>query len=186
MPGCTKIFVVLSIYINLTLALVDRILQLVYYGTTKFNSLPMQSSLLCIIIVKPVSLMLFKLIYLISIQDEYVSFYEKMKNFFVFSFSQEFSYTLGVHYTFKSRLSRDGDSTILTARVLNIFHIMLVSIPQILTASTSCVIRGYIEPLDIASIVFSSVFITWSIVYMMMCFILNDEYEEKVSEMLNE
>ena len=59
-------------------------------------------------------------------------------------------------------------------RLVNATHFMLVSVPQLLIVTINSSARGNFKGLDIASIVFSALFIVWSVVYYFYC-IKNDE-----------
>lgn len=179
-----KIVVNFCIYFNSCIAILDRIFQIVYYTNTTFINSDIQNNLLCFIILKPVSLILIYSIYIFTLEDLLLDCIDRSRLFLCFVFSQEASFLLGTQYSIKSKYSRDGDSPLFTTRVLNAFHIMLVSVPQLIGViihSTAIDYFGFIETL---SILFSGMFILWSIIYMFICGCYSEEIDNQINDMI--
>lgn len=213
--SCKKLIVVLSLYINMTLAIIDRVLQLVFLFTSEFYSNDLKYGLLQIVIIKPVSLNFLFIIYLIFLgQDDksrelnkhnkynnyidnisnYSSYYlykkynlcDKIKYLIIFFFSEEASFSLGIHYCLRSVFSKDHDSPKTTTHIVNFFHIILVSVPQIFAVIVNSNSVDYYDVISIISLMFSTIFIIWSIIYCILICCLNENYDEDMDEIIYE
>ena len=106
----------------------------------------------------------------------------KLKHFLWYIFSSELVYPIGVHRAFKTKYSYNADNPIITMRLVNAIHFMFVSVPQLLIVTINSSARGDFKGIDIASIIFSSIFIVWSVFYYFYC-IKNDEgYDNLISQ----
>ena len=163
---------------NSLIGITDRVLQIVYYCKTnswdyfQTNNVKKTSLTFCIL---PSALNVFLItIYCLFHYEERLTPIVKIKNFFWYIFSNELLYPIGVHRAFKTKYSYNADNPIITMRLVNATHFMLVSVPQLLIVTINSSARGNFKGLDIASIVFSALFIVWSVVYYFYC-IKNDE-----------
>lgn len=179
-----KIIINFCIYVNCCLALTDRILQIIYFTSTTFINDDIKSNLLLFILIKPISLILIYFIYIVTLDDSLLQFCDRVKLFICFIFSQEFSYSLGTHYSLKSKYSREGDNPVFTIRVLNGFHIMLTSIPQLICVPIHSVAINYFGIIETLSILFSSIFLVWSIIYLFICNCYSEDFESQINEMI--
>ena len=95
----------------------------------------------------------------------------------------EFLNPIGVHISLKTKYSFDDDNPITTIRLINATHFMLVAIPQLLVVSINCSDKdNSFNPVDIASLIFSIIFIIWSVGYYFVCIIFNDQYDDYLSD----
>ena len=104
------------------------------------------------------------------------------KKFFWYLISNELLYPIGVHRAFKTKYSYNADNPIITMRLVNAMHFMFVSVPQLLIVPINSSARGDFKGIDIACVVFSALFIVWSVAYYFYC-IKNDEgYDNLISK----
>ena len=121
-------------------------------------------------------------IYCIFHSEEMLTPKVKLKNFFWYLFSCEFLYPIGVHRSFKTKYSEEADNPIITMRLVNAIHFMFVAIPQLLIVTINSSARGNFKGLDIASLVFSSFFIAWSVGYYFYCVANDDGYGNLINQ----
>ena len=107
----------------------------------------------------------------------------KIKNFFLYILSIEALFPLGVQKSLKTKYSYNADNPIITMRLVNAVHFMLVALPQILIVSINGSANDFgMQNLDIVSLVFSSVFMIWSIGYYFICIMNNDQYDDLITD----
>lgn len=179
-----KIAINFCIYFNSVLAIADRIMQIVFYTSTSFINNEIKSNALCFLLLKPISLMLIYTIYIMTLEDSLLQCFDRLKLYFCFMFSQETCYSLGAHYSLKSKFSRDGDNPVFTIRVLNGFHIMFTSIPQLIIVPVHMLATDYTGTNETLSIMFSSLFIAWNIAYIVICGCYREQIEEQMDDMI--
>ena len=124
------------------------------------------------------------LIYIVTLKDNFVQCSDRIKYLFCFIFSNEICFSLGAQYSLKSKYSRDGDSPLFTKRVFNGFHFMLVSVPQILCVPVQGLASGYFGVIGTLSLLFSCLFIIWSVVYFFICNCYEDDFNNEVNNMI--
>ena len=105
----------------------------------------------------------------------------KIKNFFRYIFSIEILFPLGVHKSLKTKYSYNADNPLITLRLVNAVHFMFVALPQLLIVPINASMKGF-QWIDIVSLVFSCLFIVWSIGYYFICIIFKDQYEDFICE----
>ena len=106
----------------------------------------------------------------------------KIKHFFIYLFSFEILFPIGVHKSFKTKYSDNADNIIVTMRVVNALHVMFVAIPQLLIITIHSSANDKFEAIDITSLVFSCVFILWSVGYYFLCITKEDDYDSVIFE----
>ena len=67
-------------------------------------------------------------------------------------------------------------------RVVNALHVMFVAIPQLLIITIHSSANDKFEAIDITSLVFSCVFILWSVGYYFLCITKEDDYDSVIFE----
>jgi hypothetical protein len=179
-----KIGVNFCIYFNSVLAIADRIMQIVFYTSTTFINDDIKSNALCFLLLKPISLILMYTLYILTLDDSLLQYYDRLKLYVCFMFSQETCYSLGAHYSLKSKYSREGDNPVFTIRVLNGFHIMFTSIPQLIIVLIHMAATDYTGSVETLSVMFSSLFISWNIVYIIICGCYREQLEEQIDDMI--
>ena len=83
--------------------------------------------------------------------------------------------------SFKTKYSESEDNPIVTMRLINGLHGMFISIPKLLIISINSSSHENFEKLDIASLILSSIFIVWSIVYYVLCNAKEADYDNYVT-----
>ena len=166
---------------NSVIGITNRVLQIVYYCLTKhwgeFQTPHVRKSALTFCIL-PTALNLFMItIYCIFHYEERLTPKVKIKNFFWYLLSMEFLYPIGVHRSFRTKYSYNADNPIITMRLVNAVHFMFVALPQLLIISINSSARGNFKGIDIASLVFSCLFILWSVIYYFYCIQNDDGYD---------
>ena len=186
MEGNNYCGLIVPMVFNSLIGITDRVLQIVYYCVTKhwddFQTKNVKKSALTFCIL-PSALNFFMItIYLIFHTEEILKPIVKIKNFFWYLISNELLYPIGVHRAFKTKYSYNADNPIITMRLVNAIHFMFVSVPQLVIVPINSSSRGNFKVIDIASIVFSALFIVWSVAYYFYC-IKNDEgYDNLISQ----
>ena len=163
---------------NSLVGVANRIIQICYYCFTKhwgdFQTPNVKKTALTFCIL-PSALNFFMIsVYCIFHYEERLTPLVKLKNFFLYLFSCEFLYPIGVHRSFKSKYSYNADNPIITMRLVNAIHFMFVALPQLLIVTINSSARGNFKAVDITSIVFSAFFMVWSVGYYFYC-VANDE-----------
>ena len=177
-----KGLVFLTILINSIIGLTNRILQIVYYCKTKKiflnDSIKNTSLTFCIL---PTGINLFMIIIYVTFHNEkMLTPIIKIKYFFIYLFSFEFLFPIGVQKSFKTKYSDNADNIIVTMRVINALHVMFVAIPQLLIITIHSSALDKFKAIDIASLVFSCVFILWSAGYYFLCITKEDDYDSVI------
>ena len=186
MDSPIKTGLIIPMISNSLIGLIDRVLQIVYYCLTNhwddFQTKNVKKTALTFCIL-PSALNLFMItIYTIFHSEEILTPIVKLKHFLWYIFSSELVYPIGVHRAFKTKYSYNADNPIITMRLVNAIHFMFVSVPQLLIVTINSSARGNFKGIDIASIIFSSIFIVWSVFYYFYC-IKNDEgYDNLISQ----
>ena len=180
------IVVIITLYFNCLLGIADRVLQICYYIFTKKNDLFAEEkvdNLTLTFIVLPFGLNFILItIYCLFHHEEKLTVLTKIKNFFLYLFSTELLHPIGVQASFKTKFSENADNPIVTMELINAIHIMFISIPQILIISINSSANEKFEKLDIASLVISSIFTVWSLVYYFLCKIMEIEYDDYITD----
>ena len=177
---------ILPMVVNSVIGLTDRVLQIVYYCLTNHwddfqtNNIKKAALTFCIL---PSALNLFMItIYTFFHSEEMLTPKVKLKHFLWYIFSTEILYPIGVHRAFKTKYSYSADNPIITMRLVNAMHFMFVSIPQLLIATINSSARGDFKSIDITSVVFSSLFIVWSVAYYFYCIKNDDGYDNLITQ----
>ncbi len=177
-----KPLVFTTIAINSIIGLTNRILQIVYYCKTTFinDSIGHTTLTFCFL---PTGINLFMiLVYLIFHNEEMLTPIVKIKHFFIYLFSFEILFPIGVHKSFKTKYSDNADNIIVTMRVVNALHVMFVAIPQLLIISIHSSALDKFKGIDIANLFFSCIFIIWSVGYYFICINKEDYYDTVIYE----
>ena len=68
-------------------------------------------------------------------------------------------------------------------RFINALHFLLVSLPQLLIVPINCSAKGYsFHPVDITSLIFSIIFMIWSVGYYFICIVFNNPLDDYITE----
>ena len=181
----TSLFILITYYFNCLLGITDRILQICYYAYTRKNNLfevQTADNLALTFIILPLGLnILLMLIYCLFHHEEKLTIITKIKSFFLYLFSTEFLYPIGVQISFKTKYSENADNPLVTMKLLNSMHVMFISIPQLLIISINSSAHDHFAKIDIASLVISIIFIVWSMVYYFFCIIKEVDYDNYIS-----
>ena len=186
MDGPNTCGLIVPMIANSLIGITDRVLQIVYYCLTNhwddFQTKNVKKTALTFCIL-PSAINFFMItIYCIFHTEEILTPIVKIKNFFWYLISNELLYPIGVHRAFKTKYSYNADNPIITMRLVNAMHFMFVSVPQLLIVPINSSARGDFKGFDIACVVFSALFIVWSVAYYFYC-IKNDEgYDNLISK----
>ena len=176
-----KLLVYGTIILNIIFSIIDRVCQLTFYNITTFLDDTVKSTCLAFIVIKTCSYFLMMVLYLLSIKDSEIPLNDKIKYFFIFMVSTEVNYSVGVHKSFKSRWA-DADNILVTKKVLNTIHLMFISLPQLLIISIHSSAKQKWESIDIISLFFSTFFIVWSIIYYVICIVMESNFDAEFNE----
>ena len=159
------------IYFNCFLCFLDRLFQIVYYGVTDFkNNDSVKQTCLTFVLIKPIVNFSMNILHFLFIQEEMI-FRKKISNFIKYMFSAEVCYSFWVQTVLENKFEAQeiSNNFTITNKVLNVLHMMFCSLPQILIV---CIYSSYLGRfiwIDIISLLMSTSFIFWSIIYYIMC-----------------
>jgi hypothetical protein len=125
------------------------------------------------------------IIYLLTHREKEITPKIKIKYFFQYVLSAEICYSIGVHQTFRSKFSKYADNIMITLKVINAMHLIFVSLPQMLIITVHSSSVGEFKAIDIISLIFSCLFIFWSIGYYFICLKLDSDMETELDEIVN-
>ena len=154
----------LFILFNLVLGTLNRVLQIVFYCIKRYQTNFMMG------------------LYLLLHSEENLTVKLKIKKFFMFIFSMEFLFPLGVHHSLRTKYSYNSDNAIITMRLVNALHFLFVALPQILIIPINSSINDKFEGIDFASLIVSIIFIFWSVGYYFLCIMNDASYEDMISD----
>ena len=190
--------VYLTIIVNSILGIVDRIFQIIFYcknkkdiknknisnmlypGLGDFSSF---NKILLTFIILPSGIhFLLILLYTIFHNEEMLTVKKKIKKFFLYLFSSEFLFPIGIQYALRNKFSEEIDTVLNILKVLNLIHIMFISIPQILAICLLTSLNDKFKTLDIICLILSCVFITWTFIYYFICISKEEFYDNSISK----
>ncbi len=186
MQGQSYTSLIIPMAFNSIVGVADRILQICYYCLTKhwgdFQTSNVKKTALTFCIL-PSALNFFMItIYCIFHYEPMLTPIVKLKNFFWYLLSMEFLFPMGVHRSFRTKYSYNADNPIITMRLVNAVHFMFVSLPQLLIVTINSSARGNFKAVDVTSLVFSILFMVWSVGYYFYC-VSNDEgYDNLITQ----
>ena len=169
---------------NLLLGLTNRVLQIIYYCISQFDvgTVKKASLTFCIL---PSALNVFMMsLYCILHSEENLTPLGKFKKILYYVISMEFLFPVGVQMSLKSKFSYNADNPLITMRLVNAVHFMLVALPQILIVSINSSINNDFTKLGIASLVLSCFFMVWSVGYYFLCVSFNEFYDDFISDIV--
>ena len=187
----TNIIILSAIIVNMIFGVTNRILQIVDYCIKVYNKEQKYNFIndeLKIIVLTfcllPTLVNIFMMsLYTILHKEEILTLKVKIKNFILFILSMEFLYPLGVQMSLRTKYSYDSDDPVITMRFINAINFMLVSLPQLLILPINCSAKGYsFHPVDIASLIFSIIFMIWSVGYYFICIVYNNPLDDYITE----
>ena len=181
-----KIFLIIKILMifNLALGLTNRVLQLCYYCTQNFQVYTVKKAALTFCILPSVLNVFMMSLYCILHSEENLTPLGKLKKILYYVVSMEFLFPVGVQMSLKSKYSYNADNPLITMRLVNAVHFMLVALPQILVVSINSSINDKFEGIGIASLVLSCFFMVWSVGYYFICISFGDFYDEYISDIV--
>jgi hypothetical protein len=182
MANTCKLLIYTSIILNVILAIADRITQFVYCGVTKFIERTVEDTCLAFILIYPIANIIIIILCMLSQNDFQLTIKQRIVHFFYYLISVEACYPMGVQNSTKNRYHLEADNILLTKKVINAMHIMFVSIPQLLIVTIHSSSLGVFSAIDVASLIFSSTFIFWSIIYYVLCSVYEDDFFNELVE----
>ncbi len=179
-----KIIVISCIVITTILSLADRICQILYISMTTFVSKTVFNTCLTFIFLLPATNIAMTIIYFITTNHDLKY---KIKNFFSFLLYTELCYSPGANKSLQTQyeeMEPHNLSTYIltTQKVLNTFHIMFISLPQLLIITIHSSSVGNLKSIDIVSLIFTCLFIFWSISYYILCLTRENVFDEYLTE----
>ena len=175
---------------NLILGTLNRVLQIVYYCMKRYaknkitngfgvDTIRQASLTFCIL---PTAIDAFMIgLYCLLHSEKNLTVSLKIKKFFMFIFSMEFLFPLGVHLSLRTKYSYNSDNILITMRLVNALHFLFVALPQVLIVPINSSINDNFEAIDLASLICSIIFIFWSVGYYFICIINEAPYEDMIS-----
>lgn len=171
--------------INMVLGIADRVAQICYVAMTSFLTPTIKKTAITFCVL-PTAIHLFMiLIYVIFHNEEMHNTRFKIKIFFMYLFSTETLFPIGVHRSFKSKFSDNSDSIMQTLKIINAVHVMFVSLPQLLIISVHSSALEHFKGIDITSLILSIIFMVYSIGYYFICTTKEDDFENTYEDYVN-
>ena len=187
-----------TIIINSVLGVVDRIFQILFYCKNKndvkdldkyyfqedssYSFSDFNKILLTFTILPSGIHFLLILLYTIFHNEEMLTVGKKIKKFFLYLFSSEFLFPIGIQYALRNKFSDEIDTVLNILKVLNLIHIMFISIPQILAICLFSSLIDKFRTFDIICLALSCVFITWTFIYYFICINKEEFYDNSISK----
>ena len=188
-----------TIIINSVLGVVDRIFQILFYCKNKndvkdldkyyfqedsssYSFSDFNKILLTFTILPSGIHFLLILLYTIFHNEEMLTVGKKIKKFILYLFSSEFLFPIGVQYALRNKFSDEIDTVLNILKVLNLIHIMFISIPQILAICLFSSLIDKFRTFDIICLALSCVFITWTFIYYFICINKEEFYDNSISK----
>jgi hypothetical protein len=184
--GINRKIVRACLIITSIICIADRLSQIIYLATTNFVSITVRNTCITFLILLPATNIFMVILYMLSNSDRDMR--SKIVNFFKYLLYTEACYAPGANYSIQTKYEENEPQNIstyiiTTQKVLNVLHIMFISLPQILIVTIHSSSVGKFVGIDIASLFFSSLFIFWSIFYYISCIQLEDVFDEHLTEM---
>ena len=167
---------------NSVLGVTNRVLQICYYCLSKFEVDTVKKASLTFCILPSVLNLFMMSLYCILHSEENLTALGKFKKILWYVLSMEFLFPIGVQISLKSKYSYNADNPLITLRLVNAVHFMLVSLPQLLVVTINSSINDNFTGVGIASLIFSCFFMVWSVGYYFICISLGDNYDDYISE----
>ena len=185
-----NINILIPMGVNAFLGIGNRILQIIDYCLNRYKyhnyefiTSEVQKAALTFCLLPTLVSMFMMGLYCIFHYEENMTIKIKLTNFVLFTLSMEFLFPLGVHRSLKTKFSYNADNPLITLRLVNALHFMLVALPQLLIVSINGSANDYgLQKVDIASLVFSCVFIVWSIGYYFICIFFDNQYDDFITD----
>ena len=175
---------------NALLGIINRLLQIIDYCLNRykyhnymFQTEDVQKAALTFCIM-PTAVNIFMMsLYCFFHYEEGMTPKVKFKNFIIYILSIECLFPLGVHRSLKTKFSYSSDNPLITMRLINAVHFMFVALPQVLIVPINGSANEHgLQNVDIASLFFSCVFMIWSVGYYFICILLNDRFDDYITE----
>ena len=177
-----NICILLIFLINSVIAVVDRILEIIYVAETvrkgDFISYKIKGAAITFAILVSGINLFFYLVYILCHYEPLLTWRIKFCNLINYVLGMEIGYPVLVHRSFYSRFVKSGDSPLLTTRVVNSFHFLFLSLPNLLIISVNSTGKGDFTGLEIASLIFSCLFIFWCGIFILLCGIFMSPLED--------
>ena len=182
--------IIIPLGFNMFLGISNRILQIIdyifnYYRIKKhgFQLHDVQQAALAFCLMPTIVSAFMMGLYCIFHYEEKLTAKAKIINFISFILSIEILFPLGTHKSLKTKYSFSSDNPLYTLRLVNAIHFMFVALPQLLIVpiNGSANDQG-LQIIDIISLVFSCLFMIWSVGYYFICIVFSEQYEDLLIE----
>ena len=181
----SNLLVITTLIFNCILGVDDRILQICYYVLTKNDNLflvPTAQHIALTFILLPLALNFIIISSFVFFHHEQgITIISKIKSFFLYLISSEILLPMGIMESFKTKYSEIADNPLVSMKLLNCFHAMFISIPQLIIISVNSSANDEFKLIDIFSLIFSACFLVWSGVYYILCSKYEVDYDDFVT-----
>ena len=181
----SNLLVIITLIFNCILGVDDRIIQICYYVLTKKKdkfALPTAQHIAQTCIILPLALHFIIISSFVFFHHEPgINLISKIKSFFLYLISSEILLPMGVMASFKTKYSEIADNPLVSMKLLNCFHALFISVPQLIIVSVNSSANDEFNTIDIFSLIFSSCFLVWSGVYYFLCSKFEVDYDDFVT-----
>ena len=190
MNNASNFNIIIPLGFNMFLGISNRILQIIDYILNRykiknygFQTEDIQLSALAFCLMPTVVNAFMMGLYCILHYEEKMTPKIKIINFFTYILSIEILFPMGVHKSLQTKYSSTADNPLYTLRLVNAVHFVFVAMPQLLIVPINCSAKDKgLQIIDIISLVFSFLFMIWSVGYYFICITFTDQYEDLLIE----
>lgn len=179
----SKRFVTIFVVINTVVISADTITQILHYSLTLWYTEEAKNLALLFILFRPVLLFCMFLTYALLHYERMLTCSKKILTFFIFLFSMYAGYSPGVHLSFYSKYYLESENGIVVCKIVNAFSFIFVALPKILIIPINNSNSESWLAIDIIALIFSCIFIVWSIIYYVVCGQRDFDFEIEMEDM---
>ena len=180
--------IIIPMTFNAILGVLNRILQICYYCVTRYKGVFQTDTVretalaFCIF---PTMVNVFMMgSFCILHKEEMLTPKVKLQNFIRYVLSLEILYPIGVHKSLRTKYSYNDDPLV-TLRLINAIHFVFVALPQALIVTINSSASENFKGIDIASLIFSFIFMIWSIGYYFLCINYRADYDDYITDIID-
>jgi hypothetical protein len=179
----SKRFVTIFVISNTVVISADTITQILHYSLTQWYTEEAKNLALLFILFRPVLLFCMFFTYAILHYERMLTCSKKIITLFLFLFSMYAGYSPGVHLSFYSKYYLESENGIVVCKIVNTFSFIFVALPKILIIPINNSSAQSWLAIDIIALIFSCIFIIWSIAYYIVCGLRDFDFEIEMEDM---
>jgi hypothetical protein len=183
MENDSRCLVLTFVIINSILVTADTTTQIMHYKLTNWSNQSIKDAELMFILLRPILHTTIFLIYIFLHCEPILTISKKLATLPIHIVSVYTGYTPWVHLSFYSKYYLESENGIVIAKIVNAFAFVFVSLPKLLIIPINSSAIGKWNGIDIVSLIFSILFIIFSIAYYFTCAHYDYDFEIEMEEM---